>query len=114
MVHFSFSLVNSVSGINRRESLVVGQLKTCNYNTVESIISDVYHRLLFLLRKRRFHLILFACAFLTVGCAHHHDAASGDSQDQPHRHFGHRSGELETETETTTSFASPSPSPGRF
>ena len=114
MVYFTQSLVNSVSGINRRESLVVGSLKTCNYNTVESIISDVYHRLLFLLRKRRFHLNLFACAFLAVGCAHHHDAASGDSQDQPHRNFGHRDPNLETETETTTSYRSPTPSPAKF
>jgi hypothetical protein len=69
---------------------------------------------LFSLRKRRLRLILFAGALLAVGCAHHHDSTSADSQDHPPRHFGHQSDELETETETTRSYASPSPSPGGF
>jgi hypothetical protein len=35
--------------------------------------------------------ICIACA-LFVGCAHHHDASTDDSQDQP-AHHGHRGGQ---------------------
>ena len=108
--HAQWSTSVSASSIQCRISTGA---KNCNCDAVETIISNVYHCLVLRLPKRRLRLILFACALLAVGCAHHRDSTSADP-DHPRRHFGHRSGELETETETTTSFASPSPSPGRF
>src|ERR1700739_3150902 len=90
----------SRASIQCRTSAVV---RICNRDVEGSVTSVVYRRVWFALRRRRWRLILLACALLAAGCAHDRDASS-DSEDHPSRHHGHRGG--------GQSFTSPSPSGG--
>src|SRR4029077_17978901 len=101
----------SLASINCRTSAVV---RICNPDVDRAATSVAYRRAWFALRKRRWRLILLACALLAAGCAHQYDSSSDDSQAHPHGHFAHPDPNLETETETSTSYAKPSPSPGGF